>query len=327
MSKKPPIISVVVPCFQVENFLERCVNSILNQTFKNFEIILVDDGSTDATRDICDFYAYRFPTIKVIHKENGGLSDARNVGIENAVGEYICFIDSDDSVHPDYLRILFEMIESTDADISVCSYREVNEPCLIYDNITESEVISYSGAEAVRELILSDRMMNYAWNKLYRRLLFLDIKYPVGKRWEDIGTTYKLFDESKKVVYTSSQLYFYLRRTGSITASKNIFNSLDQYELLTERYWFLKEDYPELCDALETQLCVCSYNCWSFLLTFDEKLSDEIKVRTEECIAYLDKKGRSQLKRWKGYENEKYKIKLYFYCRWLLRLLIKIKRS
>lgn len=320
-------VSVVVPCYQVEKYLAKCVDSILNQTFADYEIILVNDGSTDATAEICDRYAVAHSNIRVVHKANGGLSDARNAGMKCANGTHICFIDSDDYIHPDYLKTMYQIAAEESADVVVCAYEKVyetNEPAL--NTVRSVKNTVFSGDEAVRQLILSQKLMNYAWNKLYRIALFNDVQYPVGKRWEDIGATYKLLNKSKKVVYTDAILYFYLQREGSITASSNIRNSLDQYDLLTERYNDLRVDYPDLKDALCTQLCVCSYNCWSFLQTFKQGLSDEQLEQARNCISFLDENGKMQLKSWTGFENEKYKVWLYFYCRWLLSLMIRIKR-
>lgn len=320
-------VSVVVPCYQVEKYLAKCVDSILNQTFEDYEIILVDDGSTDATVRICDMYAEAHSNIKVVHKTNGGLSDARNVGIRHAKGTHICFIDSDDFIHPDYLKTMYQIAVEESADVVVCAYEKVyetDEPT--QKTVQPTETTVFSGEEAVRQLILSEKLMNYAWNKLYRIELFNDIQYPVGKRWEDIGATYKLFNKSKKVAYTDSALYYYLQREGSITASSNIRNSLDQYDLLLERYNDLKKEYTDLKDALCTQLCVCSYNCWSFLQTYKQGLSNEQREQTQKCISFLNEHGKTQMKTWTGFESEKYKVWLYFYCRWLLNLMIRIKR-
>jgi len=326
MSENKALISVVVPCFQVEAYLKGCIESIMAQSFKDFEVILVDDGSTDSTGKMCDAYAEQYSAIRVIHKANGGLSDARNAGIEHSNGEYICFVDSDDTLHPDYLGILYRTLIDTDSDISVCAYREVYEPYNGTTPISDMQTVTYSGKEAVRELILSDKLMNYAWNKLYKKELFSEVRYPVGKCWEDIGATYKLFEESSRVTYTNAPLYFYLRRKGSITASNNIRNFLDSYELLNERYCSLKDRYPELCDALRTQLCVSSFNCWSFLVTYGDVVSEEDKALAEKNIAFVNENGQAQLKNWVGYESSKNKIKLYFKCRSLLRFLIMLKR-
>ena len=161
---------------------------------------------------------------------------------------------------------------------------------------------------------------------LYKKELFDNVKYPVGKRWEDIGVTYKVFDTSKRVVYIDKSLYYYLQRPGSITSSSRIENCLDQYELLLIRYNDLKDDYPEICDALKTQLCACSYNCWSFMQNYKKPLSDEEKQKVRECIEYLNKNGKQMLTRWTGNDEYKSKVKLYFKCPLVLKLIIKAKR-
>lgn len=237
---KEELVSVVVPIYKVEQFIEKCIKSIINQTYKSIEIILVDDGSPDNCGKICDEYATKDERIKVIHKENGGLSDARNAGINIANGTYITFIDSDDYVDEKFIEILLQIIKRSNAKISMCGIKKV------YNNGRESEDIEIPDEKILtgKEMIL--RLGDYpisnivAWNKLYNINLFEKIRYPKGKIHEDEFTTYKLLYECKKVAITNEKLYYYMQNEGSITNQKFNKSRLDIIQALEERSEFFK---------------------------------------------------------------------------------------
>lgn len=228
-------ISVVVPVYRVEKYINRCVESILTQSFPNFELILVDDGSDDMCGEICDQYAENDDRIVVIHKENGGLSCARNAGIEAARGEYIAFVDGDDSVHKDYLRILFGLCKANNCQIGMCNFlmTEENSIRLKPQKTGKTEVVT--GKEAVDRSCTGtgSLMFTIAWNKLYHKSLFRDVRYPVGKIHEDDYTTWKLLWKSEYVAITNLYLYYYLQRPDSIMGKpfeKKRLERLDAYE-------------------------------------------------------------------------------------------------
>ena len=235
------LITVVVPVYKVEEYIYKCVDSIINQTYKNLEIILVDDGSPDNCPKICDDYSKKDKRIKVIHKENGGLSDARNFGIENSKGKYICFVDSDDFIHEKYVEILYNNLKNNNADISMChhyqfiNYNETN------DYLPEEETSIYTGLEILNRLY-EDYLNNIvAWNKLYKKELFNNIKYPKGKKLEDAYIIHKLYNNSKKVVITNLELYYYIQRENSIMSSLNT-NVLTEQDLLIDRIEYLEKN-------------------------------------------------------------------------------------
>lgn len=217
---KNSLISIVVPVYNVAPFLKRCLDSICSQTYDNLEIILVDDGSTDDSKDICDFYAEKDNRIRVIHKENGGLSDARNAGLEKAIGEFISFIDSDDFIRHDYIQILYELIVKENADISICNY--------IRGDKSEFPDKKEQAKKKIRTFDSKDMLENWhgkykhqetvAWNKLYRRKLFVEynIRYPKGYYNEDVQTTHLLVEKANKIVVTNEELYYYFKNPGSI---------------------------------------------------------------------------------------------------------------
>ena len=235
------LISVIVPIYNVEKYLNRCVDSIINQTYKNLEIILVDDGSPDNCGKICDEYAKKDKRIKVIHKKNGGLSDARNAGIDLAKGKYIGFVDSDDYIEKDMYSYLYNLVLENNAQISICNWYEVNENERIDKNIKFNDFTI--GKDRAIEMLIQDKIIkNYAWNKLYDISLFkkYDIRYPYGRKMEDVGTTYKLFYYSKKIAIGNKPEYNYIIRSNSIMNSKNFQFYVDYYEIMYERYNFLE---------------------------------------------------------------------------------------
>ena len=196
------LITVVVPIYKVEKYLEKCIDSIIKQTYENLEIILVDDGSPDKCPQICDEYAKKDSRIKVIHKKNGGLSDARNAGIDIAKGEYITFVDSDDYIEKDYVEVLYDSIKENDSDMAIGSHKVIYENGTILNKETGEK--SVLDAKTVLERILYDENIDLsAWAKLYKTELFEEIRYPKGRVFEDAATTYKLVDKSKKISIVS----------------------------------------------------------------------------------------------------------------------------
>lgn len=245
-------ISVIIPIYNVEKYLTKCLESVINQTYNNLEIILVDDGSTDNSGKICDEFSRIDKRIKVIHKNNGGLSDARNKGIESSTGKYISFIDSDDLVNRNMIEILRKNLLDFDADISICAFKKVTMDKKIDEEVVKTNnTVVYNNLQAIRELLNSDeKVTNHSWNKLYKIKLFEKILFPKGKNFEDIATTYKLFEISKKIVYSDFVGYYYYQREFSITGNINLKSLYDDLYVINERYNYLLDKYPELQDDL-----------------------------------------------------------------------------
>lgn len=217
------LISVIIPIYKVEQFLPRCLDSVLAQTYQNLEIILIDDGSTDNCGKICDDYAEKDKRITVIHKENGGLSSARNAGLDIATGEYITFIDSDDFINHKMIERLADTMTECCADVVICNHKKVFEK----DCVDESEDIAASkpniyGYYDVISLydLKSVVPAISACGKLYKKKCFSNIRYPLNRLFEDLATTYKIMFASEKIAYIDEQLYYYLQRNGSIMNGK-----------------------------------------------------------------------------------------------------------
>jgi len=240
-------ISVIVPVYNVEKYLEKCIDSILSQTFKNFEVILVDDGSTDSCGIICDEYERLDNRVKVIHKINGGLSSARNSGLEIASGEYVAFVDSDDWIDKNMYQELYNEAKKNNADIVQCKFiKAKDENVSIYNNeLNEVEVIGNLDAlcnlynEKCIETVVT-------WNKLYKRYLFNDIVFPNGKIHEDQFTTYKLLYKANNVVLVDQAFYYYRQTPNSIMNSDFNMSRLDFLEALDQRLEFFKKINNEL---------------------------------------------------------------------------------
>ena len=236
------LISVIIPVYNVELYLERCIDSVINQTYKDLEIILVDDGSTEKSSEICDQYKTKDRRIKVIHKENGGLSDARNHGFQVAVGEYVFFLDSDDWLHLDAIQVLHNLMIKHNAQISIANFcYQYDSRQIIAQEITDDIILNRN--QAMELLLENKKIKNFAWGKLYKRELLINHPFPKGKLFEDIYWTHLIFDQAKKVVISSQVLVYYYQRSTSISYSFNI-KKFDLIEGYLERRKFVKERYP-----------------------------------------------------------------------------------
>lgn len=240
----PPLISVIIPVYRVEAYLDRCVESVVRQTDTNLEIILVDDGSPDRSGEICDDWAKKDARIRVIHKENGGLSDARNAGLAIAAGEYIGFVDSDDRLDPRFFEILLDRLETTESDICSCHAFAFSEDTVpIPENIGKTTV--YHGEGALQALI-DGRITQTVWNKLYRRSVLQGIHFPVGKQHEDEFWSYPVIARAKRVAEVDFAGYHYFQRPDSIMGSRYSLRNLDGLEAKAQRQQFLQAQFPKL---------------------------------------------------------------------------------
>jgi len=251
ITKYNDLISLVVPVYNVEMYLERCIESILNQDYKNLEIILVDDGSTDSSGKICDKYKKRDNRIRVIHKSNGGLSSARNCGIKNAHGVYISFIDSDDWITNDYVSCLYNLSVEYSSDISICKIQNFFEDEQIIANKKEYTNTSYfkiamNKHDSIKNLLNEKHFSNSACAKLFKSELFNDVYFPEGKLYEDIPTIYKVFMKCNKIAYIDSICYYYLYRLTSISRSKFDSRKMDAIYFIEKMISEVLILYPDL---------------------------------------------------------------------------------
>ncbi|MBR3225041.1 MAG: glycosyltransferase [Atopobiaceae bacterium] len=253
------LVSIVVPVYNVERYLPTCVDSLLAQTYTDLEIILVDDGSTDHSPDLCDCYAKKNEHVRVVHKPNGGLSSARNAGIDVAEGTYIAFVDSDDYVDPCYIETLYNAITSSDADLALCAFDLVDESRQRLGTISlDPGIMSTEGfwgryfVEGSSSVPTGASAAVVAWNKLYKRSIFSTLRYAEGRLYEDEYILCDVISNCKRIVAVSDVLYFYLQRSGSIMGTDQGVRFIEQAEsnFYKCRYFIGKDQYGWASSAL-----------------------------------------------------------------------------
>lgn len=237
-----PQITVIVPVYKVEAYIHECVDSILSQSFQDFDLVLVDDGSPDSCPQICDDYAGKDPRIHVIHKQNGGLSDARNAGIDWAMAhsdsEWLAFVDSDDYLHPDYLRILYEAAQKEDADLVICDFVRVNDQKEIIEKKHKFFELVTEDKKMLFEILNSNWRIVPAWNKLYHKHIFSELRFAFRKIHEDDFAIHHVLWNCRKAAMVPDGLYYYRIRGNSIMSTETPKSKLDAFEALVERYEF-----------------------------------------------------------------------------------------
>ena len=281
-------VSIVVPVYMAENYLEECIESILNQTYENLQIIFVDDGSPDRCGEIIEHYMDTDNRIHVIHTKNGGVSSARNIGVESANGDYIAFIDSDDFIDSNYVEKLLEIALKYDVDIVGCGFSAFRDGSLINSETDHETIMKLMTSEqAVFEMYKNDSIGWNAWCKLYKRDLFEDICYPTGIGCsEDKATTYKLFLKAKKIAYTTEPLYYYRLRKNSISSRHSTKHCLDSIMVNN----LMEEDF-EKRGMRDAALLAKSYSAkCAFVLYIDAANREDFDEVKRKCLYELSHK-------------------------------------
>lgn len=298
-----PLISVIVPIYNVEQYLSKCIDSILNQIYKNLEVILVDDGSSDNCGQICDDYAKIDCRIKVVHKENGGLSDARNAGIKVATGEYVCFVDSDDWISKEMISSLYTCMQEDKSDIVCSGVMWVTEGEEEIRNDTVNEKIILDEIDGLRELLYDRKLKQHVWNKLYRFDLIKDIPFEKGKYHEDVFWSYQVIARAKRISVVPESFYYYVQRAGSIMGESYSEKRLDALDANAERCKFISVNFPDLYnDALYIYMGSCMYHIQCALnMKNNKRVLENIKSRlflrkTGNIFATLDFKQKIWMK-------------------------------
>lgn len=308
-----PVISVIVPIYKVENFLDRCVQSIVNQTYKNLEIILVNDGSPDRCPAICDKWAGQDKRIQVIHKENGGLSDARNAGMKAAKGEYIGFVDSDDWLHAQMYEKLYRAICRENCEIAACDF--VKTEGLGQGEIRleqeDGKATCYRTEEALKALITEQGLRQVVWNKLYKRELIHKLFFAYGKYNEDEFWTYQAIARANKVVTLSYIGYYYYQRGDSIIGDAYSLKRLDALEGKEKRQEFIDGNFPKISGIARLNLFY-SY-CYAYQCGLRCLNKEDMKIARERI-----RKGMKRFplsKKDYGMETGKQKLWIFLYHR------------
>lgn len=320
-------ISVIVPVYKVEPYIRRCIDSILSQTFTDFELILIDDGSPDNCPAICDEYALQDKRIHVIHQENGGLSAARNTGIDYSNSEWIAFVDSDDWVHPYFLEYLYNAVKQFNTKVAACSLRRVDEkielPDVIYKVETKAWDVFYLENWA-RGVV--------AYNKLYNKELFDGLRYPVGKIHEDEYLTYKLLARAGIVSVINAELYMYFQNPEGIIKSDFSLAKLDVIPALQEQCAYAKKNnyvelYQNKIESLLNKLLMLIEQCENARnMTINEK-EDGLKYLRKELRKYLLKERKVVIKKKNKMWYYECAFPQFMWCYWTcVGVIGKIKR-
>ena len=287
------LVSVIVPVYKVEKYLEKCVDSIINQTYKNLEIILVDDGSPDNCPKMCDLYAKEDKRVKVIHKQNGGLSDARNAGLDIMTGNFVCFVDSDDWVEKNYVEEMLNIQQKTNADVVACGINLVNEETgeISIFKCSKENVI-YEDNKILRKYFKKNEIISgVAWNKLYKKYIFEHLRYPKGRIYEDNAIILQILHKCKKLVVIKDRLYNYLKRRNSIMLTGMTEQKLKSMILNNEeRTQFLIQINEKSILCKEIVLYLKHY-CWIYRELKDENLKNilkqDFKIKWNKYKKYL----------------------------------------
>lgn len=238
------LVSVIIPVYNVEKYLHRCLNSVKNQSFKNLDVILIDDGSTDKSGEICENYCKEDFRFRVIHQKNRGQATARNLALDMAKGDYICFVDSDDYIEKTMIETLYNSITNNNADIAVCGYNRVNETGELIKTFFpfNSEGV-LNKREAVLEILKDIHLFSFLWDKIFKRELFKNIRLPENKLFEDVATVYKIVQKAEKIIVIPLALYNYVERNSSTIASYSDRRFRDQLEAFYGQEKFAKQHH------------------------------------------------------------------------------------
>ena len=242
-----PSVSVIVPVFKVEDYLGRCIYSVVNQTYSDLQIILIDDGSPDECALMCDEWAEKDDRITVIHKLNGGQAEARNYGMQFVCGEYISFIDSDDYISDDFIEVLLSTAIEHGSDIAVCDFTKCYENGEYKEYHDDSALSDFSTNDGMTALLNGDTFHLHVWDKLYKLKVVKDICFNVGRIHEDVSWVYRVFGEANRITKINRTMYFYLQRESSTTGQD--YNSLRSLDFLAEKrdcQLYIEKNYPEL---------------------------------------------------------------------------------
>lgn len=314
------LLSVIMPIFNADEYLENSINSVLKQKYSNFQLILIDDGSTDSSSDICDKFAVLDKRIQVLHKKNEGVAEARNDGLGLAKGEYITFVDSDDIVSNDMFKQLIKNLEENKADISICNYQEFNNkiPYLIENKCKEINI--YSNEEAIQKLNLESKFTLALWGKVYRKKLFDGEKFPNIPSSEDNEISYHLLYKAKRIVYCERKYYFYRKNNNSITHRKDRVNIQILYEGVKTIEFIKNNMYSQYESTIYKYLFLVLgvYNTMIQKNIFNKKYEEDI-------LKYVKIWNKIIKKKIKYTNKQKSQVKLFLLSRKLYKFIYRIK--
>lgn len=288
------IISIIIPVYKVELYLPKCLDSVINQTYQNLEIILVNDGSPDRCGVICEEYAAKDKRIKVINQENQGLSVARNAGLKIATGDYLGFVDSDDWIELDMYEYLVQNLYNEQADIVVCGHYNYSRGNMLPKGSNRRKVCSRT--EALGLLLENDEVQNSVCDKLYRRELFAGVFFPEGKTYEDFAVMDRLFIRAERVVILPEKKYYYRMRSDSISGEGSLGYQMDHYQMARQRCENLWQDWPQFRELLTGQCVASSIGIWACYYRNTKEERSKYRNQIKEA-AFFSKKNQKVTRR------------------------------
>lgn len=286
MKKEQPLVSIIIPVYNAEKYIQTCLESITKQTYSNIEVIAVDDGSLDQSLKICQQYQLEYPMIKSFHKKNEGVAKTRNYGLHKAKGDFITFVDSDDFIHPDYVRNLVDQLLHNQADIAICNFYKILEGKKV-PNYKEKEIenTNFSQKEAMKLFLYQDKIDSSFWAKMYKKKLFDNITIKNYKVFEDMDTLYQLILKTEKVAYCSRVLYYYLVRQDSLIHKKFSKENAKVISILDEMEKKVLQIYPDL----ESAFYIRKMNAYFYILR-NVKKNSELYLEARQFILKNRKK-------------------------------------
>lgn len=315
------LVSIVIPVYNVEQYLNRCMESVVGQTYTNLEIILVDDGSKDNSSAICDEWGKKDDRILVIHQKNGGLSNARNTGINNASGKWIMFVDSDDMVSFNIVEQLMQLAISQGADIAIGGVKHIFDENTITFAEQVAPVFTYDAKQAIKEMWYQRSFLPSAWGKIYKRSLFDNIRFTEKILFEDIDVMHEVFWLCNKIVYKNIPLYGYVHRENSITTAEFSKRDCAILQISEKLLRFSEEKAPSLMSAAESYTVTAAFRIY---LNAPQKNKEFSTYRTK-AKELLDRYGKKVIKDKNVRRKTKCALLLYFYCKPLLMIVYRHK--
>lgn len=316
------LISVIIPMYNVETYIKRCIKSVISQSYDNLEIIIIDDGSTDQSFAICQQLSQKDTRIKLFHQENAGVSSARNRGIKEATGEWISFVDSDDWIEEDFYDSFFNRMKAVDADIYMIGFQYAYENGAVRQGNEVYDMV-YSNIEAL-SLLCEDKITSHLWNKLFRKEVFQNICFPDGKSYEDVWVMHTLFLNASNIASISKYKYNYFMRTDSIVHT-NV-NIMDAYQAQYQRFTMLdreiKTGRTELKNAKQSCLVLLANAAYHVIYTFPKRkrVTDDMENTYQDAKLF-----------WKAYKKQIAAINIKFWVKvnfpYLFRVLIFLKNT
>ncbi len=272
-----PLISIVVPVYNVEEYVDLSVQSMVEQTYENIEILLVDDGSTDTSGERCKIWSERDARVRYIHKENGGAASARNVALDVCRGELITFVDSDDLIDANFIEVLYDAMYAENADISICGWKNETVSRIVASDTVKGSV-SYDKTEALNKLFYQEDYDTAMWAKLYRAELFEQIRFPLGNIYEDIAIIYKVFERVNKVVYSDYNGYHYLLRDTGTTLKTFSRKKMDLIDVADEMEEYILTNYPEVSAAMCSKYVRANFHIYLQIPQSEEYKQERLRI-------------------------------------------------